>query len=125
MPRTLILTLASPKRNHYSSSEYWSVMEDGRICNGLCWDEMLGTVARLTLNESNTYSMQTLEEHTDAAEANGKRRSTPTRLEDALRQLVAAFQGKETAGPLQAAMQEAEAAIEQEDEARREADIPF
>lgn len=125
MPRTIILTLAPPKRDHYSSSEYWSVIEDGRICNGLCWDEMLGAVARITLNESNTYTMQTLEEHTDAAMAKGKRRSTPTRMEDALRQLVAAFKGNETAGPLQAALQEAEAAVEQEDEARREADIPF
>ena len=118
MPRTIVLTLAAPSaRAAYVSSEYWSVAEDGRICNGLCWDEMLGTVARITLNESATYTMQTLEEHTAAA----KRRAPPHRLVDALRQLVHAFQGKEGAGPLQAALQEAEAAIEQEDEL----DIPF
>lgn len=124
MPRTIILTLASPKRDHYSGSEYWSVIEDGRICNALCWDEMLGAVARITLNESNTYTMQTLEEHTDAAEAKGKRRATPSRLEDALRQLIHAMQGKETAGPIPDAVNEAIAAIAAVD-AERDDDTPF
>ena len=103
----------------------FTVREGDRYHDGLCWDEMLGTVARITLNENKTYAMLTVDEHKDAAEKRGLRKSTPTRMEDALRQLVAAFQGKETAGPLQAAIQEAEAAIEQEDDARREADIPF
>lgn len=121
MPRTIILSLALADPGSPYACEHWSVTEDGRICDGLCWDEMLGTVARITLNESNTYRMLTLDQHKELA----KKRTTPTRMEDALRQLVAAFQGKEAAGPLQAAIQEAEAAIEKEDEERAEADIPF
>lgn len=74
MPRTIILTLASPDpSNPYSSSEHWSVTEDGRICDGLSWDEMLGTVARITLNESNSYTMLTVDQHKDQARRRASR----------------------------------------------------
>jgi hypothetical protein len=42
-------------------------MEDGRICNDLCWDEMLGVIARITLGESAKYPMITIDEHKEIA----------------------------------------------------------
>lgn len=41
------------------------VISDGRRCDGLCWDEMLGQVARLThpkLASEGGYAMRTPEE---------------------------------------------------------------
>jgi hypothetical protein len=125
MPRTIILTLAPPSSNNYGRSEYWSVTEDGRICDGLCWDEMLGAVARITLNEANSHTLLTVDEHKDAAEKRALRNATPSRLEDALRQVVAAFKGHETAGPLPAAIEEAAAAIDEVEAKRRGEEIPF
>ena len=43
----------------------FDVEEDGKICDGLCWDEMLGQVALLTVPPSrvrNGYAMKTPEE---------------------------------------------------------------
>lgn len=127
MPRTIILTLASPSTNGYSRSELWSVTEDGRICDSLCWDEMLGVVARITLHshDSKRGPMLTVEEHKDAAERRALRNATPSRLEDALRQLVHAFKGTDTAGPLPAAIDEAAAAIAEVEAKRADEEIPF
>jgi len=125
MPRTIVLTLASPSRNSYGSSEHWSVTEDGRICDGLCWDEMLGVVARITLNDVRRGPFLTLEEHKDAAETKALRNATPSRIEDALRQLVHAFKGNETAGPVESAVEEAATAIAELDAKRADEEIPF
>lgn len=127
MPRTIILTLAPPNSTNYASSEHWSVTEDGRICDSLCWDEMLGVVARITLHseDSKRGPMLTVDEHKDAAEKRALRNATPSRLEDALRQVVAAFHGRETAGPLPAAIEEAAAAIAAVDAKRADEEIPF
>lgn len=43
----------------------FDVEEDGKICDGLCWDEMLGQIAMLTIPPSrvrNGYAMKTPEE---------------------------------------------------------------
>lgn len=125
MARTIILSLASPSSTDYSRAAYWSVTEDGRICDGLCWDEMLGVIARITLDDERRGPFLTVEEHKDAAEKRALRNATPSRLEDALRQLVAAFHGKETAGPLPAAVDEAAAAIAAVDAKRADEEIPF
>lgn len=125
MPRTIILTLAAPSASSYGRSEYWSVTEDGRICDSLCWDEMLGVVARITLNDQARGPMLTVEDHKEEAEAKALRNATPSRIEDALRQLVGAFKGEETAGSVEAAIEEAKAAIAQVDAKRADEEIPF
>ena len=58
----------------------WDVHEDGKCCNGLGWDEMLGQVAMLTipaLRVGSGYAMRTPEEwveHFAASEAHAKAR---------------------------------------------------
>ncbi|MFM9922721.1 hypothetical protein VLK31_07005 [Variovorax sp. H27-G14] len=127
MPRTIILTLAPSSRDSSLDSELWSVTEDGRICDSLCWDEMLGVVARITLHEydSKRGPMLTVQDHKDAAEAKALRNATPSRIEDALRQVVHAFHGNETAGPLPAAIEEAAAAIAAVEAKRQDEEVPF
>lgn len=124
MARTIILSLASPSSVNFGRSEYWSVTEDGRICDGLCWDEMLGVIARITIDDVRRGPFLTVEEHKDAAEKKALRNATPSRLEDALRQLVDALKGKENAGPIPDAVTEAVAAIAAV-EAERGDDTPF
>jgi hypothetical protein len=125
MARTIILTLASPSSTDYSRSEYWTVTEDGRICDGLCWDEMLGVIARITLDDVRRGPFLTVEEHKDAAEKKALRNATPSRMEDALRQLVDALKGSQTAGPIPDALAEAAKAIADVDAQRADEEIPF
>jgi hypothetical protein len=96
MPRTIVITLAPPTSDRDRTSEYWSVTEDGRICDGLCWDEMLGAVARITLSERDRYSLKTLDEHKEAALDN-RRHHDP--MHKRLRDIVAAFDAAGLTGP--------------------------
>ena len=75
MKRTITIT--------YDDSEHgcgWDVHEDGKCCNGLGWDEMLGQVAMLTipaLRVGRGFDMRTPEEwveHFAAAQARAKAR---------------------------------------------------
>lgn len=58
----------------------WDVHEDGKCCNGLSWDEMLGQVAMLTipaLRVGRGFDMRTPEEwaeHFAASQARAKAR---------------------------------------------------
>lgn len=71
--------------------------------------------------------MLTVDEHKDAAEKRALRNvnATPSRVEDALRQLLHAFKGTDAAGPLPAAVDEAAAAIAEVDAKREDEAIPF
>lgn len=113
MPRTIVLTLA-PLSRERDYSEYWSVTEDGCIVDGLCWDEMLGAVARVTLNGYDGAPMLTLDEHKERA----KRRAPRPRTVEALDRLIAGLSrdviDKE-------ALQEAQDALAKE----RDDEIPF
>ncbi len=67
-----------------SSSDY-TVSEAGRSCDGLCWDEMLGTVAELThpkIGQAH-YRMTTEAERTEREERRAReaarRNDTPAR----------------------------------------------
>lgn len=108
MPRTIILSLASPSSTDHGRSEYWSVTEDGRICDGLCWDEMLGTVAQTTLNGPGAvrYSMRTVEEHGAHRAAQALTHSPAQKLEAALQTIVDAYneQGSSMAGAVREAV---------------------
>ena len=59
MKRTITITFDD------ASGAGWDVQEDGKYCDGLCWDEMLGQVAVLTVPTARVgsgYAMRTTEE---------------------------------------------------------------
>lgn len=122
MPRTIVLTLA-PDDRKYSTSEYWSVTENGRICSSLCWDEMLGAVARITLNESNSYSMQTVEQHKDEARCREARKPNPAA--DQLRALVKAMDTSRELAGVSDALTASVLLLKKLDDEAAESDVPF
>ncbi|WP_422096855.1 DUF995 domain-containing protein [Variovorax sp.] len=127
MSRTIILTLAPHSSRSSTASELWSVTEDGRICDGLCWDEMLGVVARITLHEhdSRRGPMLTVQDHKDDAEKQALRSATRSRVEEALRKLVAASPAAYAAGSAATAIEEATAALAAVDAEREDEEVPF
>ena len=80
MKRTITIT--------YDDGEHgcgWDVHEDGKCCNGLSWDEMLGQVAMLTIPASRVgrgFDMRTPEEWVEYFAAS-QARAEASRLERA------------------------------------------
>ena len=55
MPRTIIVT--------FTAERYWTVAEGDRMADSLCWDEMLGHFATLTMpTGGRLYPMLTAEQ---------------------------------------------------------------
>lgn len=50
------------RENNDPTSNYWVVTIGDRYTSPLCWDEMLGFIARYTLTEKAQYSLQTKEQ---------------------------------------------------------------
>lgn len=121
MPRTIVLTLACPHNG--GSRESWRITENGRTTGDLQWDEMLGALVRVTVDDAPTYPLlQTLDEHMDRAVQ--RERGRPDPMHQRLREIVKAFDASGFTGPtetVQAALVAAREQIAKADDA----EIPF